>query len=117
MSGPESCACCHDLAPPGDANTSRSLCDVENSAAKGCESCSLIRQAVHDCVPEALVSQNVENHVEVVIRQAILRHFVELVVKWDNDKAIILDLFVEAGKLQIKATRINPLSRNLQIQI
>jgi hypothetical protein len=98
MSVPDICSCCEGLAPLNDADTIRTFGDIVESAAKGCESCLLIQHAVHDCVPEALVSQDAHKQVEVVIRQAIMRHFVELVVKWEDDKAIVLDLFVDASK-------------------
>lgn len=96
---PGSCSACGDLAPPNDSDITTTLGEISSSAGKGCASCALIERTIHDCVPEALLVPNFSNGVEVVIRQAIMRTFVEAVVKWGEHNSVILDLFVEAGML------------------
>ena len=84
--------------PLNDEGSRISLATIARSATAGCDSCRLIRHAVNHCVPQALASQQTAggtNVVDVVIRQAFLRHFVELVVKWDGNKSAVLDLLVE----------------------
>lgn len=100
MSRPDVCPSCQDLIPFNDEGTRISLTSVARSATAGCDSCRILRHAIHDCVPQALVSQyGMEvNHVDVIIRQAIMRHFVEVVVRWEDRTTIALDPASESGE-------------------
>jgi hypothetical protein len=101
MSIPTSCRTCQDLTPSSDEGTKISLSAIARSATAGCDSCRLLRHAIHDCVPQALVPRRGSHGVstvDVIIRQAIMRHFVEVMVKWDANNSIILDLFVETSE-------------------
>ena len=99
MSAQDVCPSCKDLIPFNDEGTRVSLTSIARSATAGCDSCRIIRHAIHDCVPQALVSQygTQINSVDVVIRQAIMRHFVEVVVKWEDKSTIALDPVSEPG--------------------
>jgi hypothetical protein len=97
MSNLRSCQTCHDLTPLSDEGTKISLSAIARAATAGCDSCRLLRHAIHDCVPQALVPRRGSHGVgtvDVVIRQAIMRHFVEVMVRWNESNSIILDLFV-----------------------
>lgn len=98
MSDPNTCPSCQDLSPTNDEGTRVSLIDVARSATAGCDGCRLIRHAINDCVPQALVPQNGRTAVDVVIRQAIMRHFVEVVVKFHGNQVVVLDLLVKPSK-------------------
>lgn len=101
MSNLDACPFCQDLTPQSDEGTVVSLTSIARSATAGCDSCRLIRHAIHDCVPQALVSQHGTgiNAVDVVIRQAIMRHFVEVVVKWEDKAGLALSPSSDGGEL------------------
>jgi hypothetical protein len=92
------CSACGDLEPIDDGNIDSSFITVCAAAKKGCESCSLLRHAIHDCLPEAVVS-DAKNPVFVVVRRSILRDFVEIAVRFAQPvKIIVLDLFILTSK-------------------
>jgi hypothetical protein len=98
---PNPCPNCLDLTPASDEGRRISLAAIARTATAGCDSCRLVRHAVNFCVPQALESQKSAggtNVIDVVIQQAIMRHFVEVVVKWDGNKSAILDLLVEPSE-------------------
>jgi hypothetical protein len=91
-----SCQWCADLDPDDESSVQSPINAIWTSAGSGCESCALIRDAVIECAPEAVV----ESKNCVVVRKSILRHFVELVVLTEEPKdSIVLDLFVTAGAI------------------
>jgi hypothetical protein len=95
------CPSCQDLTPQNDEGSLVSLTSIARSATAGCDSCRLIRHAIHDCVPQALVSQHGTgvNAVDVIVRQAIMRHFVEVVVKWEEKAGLALSPSSNGGML------------------
>ncbi|KAF2430226.1 HET-domain-containing protein [Tothia fuscella] len=86
------CAYCADLNPVEDGVVKTPLQAIWASAASGkCESCIVIRDAIIECVPEATIG----NKASIEIRRAILRQFVEIVVRFgETGRSTILDLFV-----------------------
>lgn len=95
MSAPNICPSCSELSPPSESDTTTTLTELAKAAGKGCETCALINHAIHECLPEVLATD--ADSVTISVRQAIMRSFVEVVVKW-SERAVTLDLFVKAGK-------------------
>jgi hypothetical protein len=88
------CPACGDLEPIDDGNIESPFKAVCAAAKHGCESCSLLRHAIHDCLPEAVVSDT-QKSVYLVVRRSILRDFVEIAVRFAQPtKVVVLDLFV-----------------------
>ncbi|KIW02620.1 uncharacterized protein PV09_06065 [Verruconis gallopava] len=97
MSALDVCCVCNDLVPLNDDGTTTTYLETVTSSFRGCESCALILHALNECVPEALVSEDGPPDIQIVIRQAIMRSFIELAIKWGDHRGVILDLFVEAN--------------------
>jgi hypothetical protein len=92
------CLTCGELEPVDDGNIESPFKDVCAAAKKGCESCSLLRHAIHDCLPQAVV-EDVQNPVYVIVRRSILREFVEIAVRFGQGATIVvLDLFVSPSR-------------------
>lgn len=92
------CSACGDLEPFDDGNIDSPFKAVCAAATKGCESCSLLRHAIHDCLPEA-VGFNAQNPVFIVVRRSILRDFVEIAVRFAQPaRIVVLDLFISTSK-------------------
>jgi len=97
------CGACGDLEPVDDGHIEAQLREVSAFADKGCESCALLRKAIYDCVPEAVVSDaDAEFRTYVVVRKAILREFIEVVVRFGHpSKTVVLDVFVSPSMSQV----------------
>lgn len=91
------CPACGDLEPIDDGHIESPFKAICAAAKKGCESCALLRHAIHECLPEAVVS-DAHIPVSIVVRRSILREFVEIAVRFARPaKAAVLDLFVLPG--------------------
>lgn len=89
-----SCPACGNLEPIDDVHIESPFKAVCAAAKKGCESCALLRHAIHDCLPEAIVS-DAQSPVLIIVRRSILREFVEVAVRFAQpEKIVVLDLFV-----------------------
>ncbi|QDS71923.1 hypothetical protein FKW77_000564 [Venturia effusa] len=88
------CLACGDLEPIDDGHVESRFKAICAAAKKGCESCSLLRHAIHGCLPEAIVADT-QSSIVVVVRRSILREFVEIAVRFaESAKTEVLDLFV-----------------------
>lgn len=91
------CPACGDLEPIDDGHIESPFKAICAAAKKGCESCSLLRHAIHECLSEAVVA-NAQEPVYVIVRRSILREFVEIAVRFAQPgNTTVLDLFVLAS--------------------